>query len=94
MVKTVYVKFDKLLGETPSAYLLKIWDKEIWFPKRCCHQFILNKKLGGNMRIPAWLYIDKFGCEPDEEDITEVIIKHIPERKEKVSNNIINELNK
>jgi hypothetical protein len=92
MVKTVYVKFDKLLGETPSAYLLKIEDKEIWFPARCCYNFILNNKLGGNMRIPAWLYIDRFGCEPDETDAGEEIIRHVPEPKEQVCSNIIKEL--
>jgi hypothetical protein len=92
MVKTVYVKFDKLLGETPSAYLLKIENRELWFPARCCYNFILNKKLGGNMQIPTWLYLDRFGCEPGEEDIAEEIIRHVPTPINKVSNNIIKEL--
>jgi hypothetical protein len=91
MVRMVYVKFDKMLGKTPGAYLLKIGDKEIWFPVRCCHQFILNKKLGGNMQIPAWLYIDRFGCEPDEIALDEVVI-HVPEPKEKIEHNLITEL--
>jgi hypothetical protein len=68
-----------MYGETPRAFLLLIEGQEMWFPKRFCRNFILNKKLGGNMEIPAWLYREKFGREPDEEDATLIVEHHIPE---------------
>lgn len=86
MIKTVFVKFDKLMGETPLAFLLKFgYDNQIWFPKKLCRNFILNKKLGGNMVIPTWLYIEKFGQEPDESEAETIIIHHVPEKKEPVN---------
>lgn len=85
MITKVLVRFDKLHGETPLAVLLSINHAEYWFPKRFCRNFILNKKLGGNMVIPAWLYREKFGCEPPEEDAETIIEKHIPSRKEPIN---------
>lgn len=84
MIAKVFVRFDKMYGETPRAFLLLIEGQEMWFPRRFCYNFILNKKLGGNMEIPAWLYREKFGREPDEEDATVIVEKHIPERIEPI----------
>ena len=53
---------------------------------------IINKKLGGNVVIPIWLYRNKFGCEPDESMIETTITRHTPEKKQKVTSNEINEL--
>ena len=89
MISSVLIKFDKLLGETPRALLLRIGSSEYWFPKRFCKRFILNKKLGGNTIIPTWLFREKFGCEPDIEDAETIIEKHIPE---KINNNNIKPL--
>lgn len=66
----------------------------MWFPSRFCFDFIVNKKLGGNMVIPAWLYVEKFGREPDEDEAAEMIEHHIPAKKEKVLSNEIIELRK
>jgi hypothetical protein len=92
----VRVKFDKLLGETPGAYLIKIHNAEIWLPKRECRQFVTNKKLGGWAIIPKWLYIDRFGHEPDEdEEKTETAVyRHIPGKIQPNGNNFIEELKK
>jgi hypothetical protein len=85
MVTKVFVRFDKLIGRSPKgAYLLKIDGTEMWFPFQCCYNFILNSKLGGNMVIPVWLYKEKFGCEPPDEDAAVTIERHVPERKEPV----------
>lgn len=84
-IKSVYVKFEKMKGETAQAVLLEIFGQEHWFPKRFCWQFILNKKLGGNMSIPGWLYQAKFNQEPPIEDATEIIEKHVPARVEPVT---------
>ena len=92
MITNVCIKFDKLLGETPRAYLLKIANKEMWFPSQFCWQFTTNKKLGGHTIIPTWLYIEKFGCEPDEIEAETIIEKHIPNKVEAKENNEIKEL--
>ena len=92
MITKVRVKFDKLLGETPRAYLLKFGNLEIWFPARFCWQFTTNRKLGGNMIIPTWLYKEKFGCEPDESEAETIVEHHKPEKKEAIESNEINEL--
>jgi len=94
MIIRVFVRFDKMYGETPRAFLLLIEGKEIWFPKRFCYNFILNKKLGGNMEIPAWLYREKFNEEPDEENATYTIEKHKPERKQAIDVEPLKELSK
>ena len=60
-IKSVKIQFDKLLAETHGAYLIKICSDQIWIPKKLCRRMLTNKKLGGNVSIPAWLYIEKFG---------------------------------
>lgn len=89
-IKTVFIKFDKLLGETPAAYLLQFGKyggaPQYWFPKKLCRDFILNKKLGGNCVIPTWLYREKFGQEPDESDAETIVERHVPEPKEPLTN--------
>ena len=92
MITKVRVKFDKLLGETPRAYLLRFGNSEIWMPSQLCCKFTTNKKLGGHTVIPTWLYKEKFGCEPDENDAETIVEKHKPEHKESVMSNEINEL--
>lgn len=94
MIATVLIKFDKLLGQTPKAYLLRINGVDMWFPARFCRNFITNKKLGGNTIIPTWLFKEKFGYEPDECDAETVITHHTPELREKVVSNEIEELAK
>jgi hypothetical protein len=80
MIAKAYVRFDKLKGETGKAVLLQIGYTEYWFPKKLCFNFILNKKLGGNMSIPTWLYENIFGQSPSEDEATEIVVKHIPNK--------------
>ncbi len=94
IIKRVRIKFEKLFGETPKAFLVKINNGEYWFPWRYTYNFTVNKKLGGHFECPAWLYKEKFGREPDESIATLMIEKHTPEKKEKVLSNEINELRK
>lgn len=49
------IRFDKLLGETPKAYLIKVCNKQSWLPKSMCKNFITNKKLGGNVELPTFI---------------------------------------
>ena len=69
MITRVRIKFDKLVGETKRAYLLRFGNEEIWFPIKMCRNFITNRKLGGNMVVPVWLYKEKFGHDPNESEI-------------------------
>ena len=85
MITRVLVKFEKMRGETSLAVLLLINHIEYWFPKRFCWNFTLNKKLGGNMIIPTWLYREKFGNDPEDEDAAMIVEKHIPEPKEPIN---------
>lgn len=94
MNNQVMVRFTKMQAETDKAILVKIFQTQYWFPKRFCRNFTLNKKLGGHITIPEWLYIEKFGHEPPEEDITFKVEHHVPEKKRPVENNTIKDLKK
>ena len=55
---------------------------------------IINNKLGGNVQIPEWLYIEKLGYAPPENDYTYKVETHIPEKIDPVENNTIKDLKK
>lgn len=81
MINQVLLRFDKFQHETQKAYLIKIGSTEHWLPKRFCKRFITNKKLGGNVTIPAWLYEKVTGIAQEDipmEDATVIVEKHIP----------------
>ena len=87
MVKSVRIQFDKFLHDTGRAYLIKIGNEEHWLPKKLCRNLVVNKKLGGNLSIPTFLFNDKFGGNIEDasfasEDL--IIEKHVPQRKEPV----------
>lgn len=99
MIKSARIKFDKLLGETPRAYFIKFNGKQVWIPKSMSRNFITNKKLGGNVVLPAFILNDILGFDINERETdliepTYIVTKHTPERKEPVQNNTINELKK
>lgn len=88
------LRFTKYETATAKAYLVKLHHKELWLPKRFCRNLIINKKLGGNVQIPEWLYIEKLGQEPPEADYTYIVTKHVPEKIEPKENNTIQKLKK
>ncbi len=94
MNNTVRIKFDKFYSETSRAYLISIYNQEVWLPKKMCRSFITNKKLGGNVVIPEWLYKEKFGCEPSDEMYETIVEHHTPEKMQPVENNLIKELDR
>jgi hypothetical protein len=83
-IKSVKVQFDKLLGETPAAYLLRFGMEEIWIPRKLAWKMVVNNKLGGNLVIPTWLYKEKFGEDPDTSMADTIIEKHTPARIEPI----------
>lgn len=82
------LRFDKFLHETQKAYLIRVGPTEHWLPKKLCRRFITNKKLGGNVSIPAFLY-ERITGESIEDaptaDADYIIEKHKPERIEPVT---------
>ena len=88
------LRFTKYETATEKAYLVKLHHTEMWLPKRFCRNLITNKKLGGNVQIPEWLYVEKIGNAPPEEDYTYKIEKHIPKKIERLKNNTIKKLKK
>lgn len=84
MITTVRIKFEKLLADTGKAILIRVFNQEIWLPKKMCRNLITNKKLGGNVVIPTWLANEK-GIQFDDSDADTIIEKHIPVKVEPVN---------
>lgn len=82
-VKSAIIKFEKLLHQTDRAYLIQVHNKEHWIPKKLCRNFITNKKLGGNVSIPVFLYERITGIpvgEIDLKDATCIVEVHVPQK--------------
>ena len=89
-IKSVMLRFDKFLHETPKAYLVRIGSEETWLPKKLCRNFITNKKLGGNVSIPTFLYEKITGIQAEEiptMDADYIVEKHIPNKLEPINTN-------
>jgi len=86
-IKSLMLRFDKFLHATEKAYLIRVGSTEHWIPKKLCRNFITNKKLGGNVSIPAFLYERITGESIEDAPISDadfIVEKHIPERKEPI----------
>jgi len=79
-IKSVSIKFRKLLHETDKAILVRLMNnKEHWIPKKLCRKLVVNKKLGGNVHIPAFFY-KKMGYKATD-DIADIsIVHHVPKK--------------
>lgn len=97
MIKSARIKFDKLLGETSKAYLIRIDRDEHWIPKSQCRRFITNHKLGGNVEISTFIINRMFDIDiniycPDFVKPTWVIVNHTPDKLEPIQDNTIQDL--
>lgn len=99
MIKAARIKFDKLKGETPKAFLIQINREEHWIPKSQCRNFTTNNKLGGHVELPAFILNDMFDIDinamevlPDNIKPTWVVEHHEPTKIEPLENNTIKEL--
>jgi hypothetical protein len=99
MIKSARIKFEKLKGETPKAFLIQIASGEHWIPKSQCRNFTTNNKLGGHVELPAFIINRMLNIDINEiEDLPEgikpswIVEKHQPEAVKPLENNIINEL--
>lgn len=97
MIKSAMVRFDKLLAETPKAYLVRIEMIEYWVPKSLCKRFVTNNKLGGNIILPTF-FINKMLDIDINIDLPKfitpewIIEKHIPEKINPLKSNDIKDL--
>jgi hypothetical protein len=85
MIKSVMLRFDKFLHATDKAYLLRVGDSEHWLPKRLCRNLITNKKLGGNVSVPTFIYERVTGIKAKDipmSDADYIIEKHVPAKIE------------
>lgn len=99
MIKSARIKFDKLKGETPKAFLIQINREEHWIPKSMCKRFTTNNKLGGHVELPAFIINRMFDIDineiddlPDNIKPTWIVEHHEPKKIEPLENNTINEL--
>lgn len=99
MIKTARVKFDKLLGTTLKACLIRVSSDEYWIPKSLCKNFVTNNKLSGSVVLPTFLVNKMFNIDINNLEflpnyiIPELIIEtHIPEKFTPVEDNSIQDL--
>jgi len=101
MIKAARIKFDKLKGETPKAYLIQVGNQEHWIPKSLCRKFTTNKKLGGHVELPTFIINRMFDTDINQSELyhnfitpTWEVIHHTPEKVTPVENNTIERLKK
>ena len=99
MIKSAKIKFDKQVGETPHAYLIRIESEDYWIPKSCCYGFRTNNQLKGSVELPTLIINRMFDIDinemeelPDNIKPTYIVEKHEPIKIEPLENNTINEL--
>ena len=78
-IKSVRIKFDKLLHDTGKAILVSIGNKEHWLGYFMIKNLVVNKKLGGHFSISPNICEEK-GIYYDESMADCYIKKHIPEK--------------
>lgn len=79
IIKSVRIKFDKLLHDTVKAILVSIGNNEHWLGHFMINNLIVNKKLGGHFSISPKI-CDEKGIYYDEDMVDVYIEKHIPEK--------------
>lgn len=90
-IKSIKIKFDKYVHETPRAYLVKFMQQEIWLPKKLCRGFAVHgNDMHGVVSIPTFLYEKITGETVDEEfnshyaESDWIVTKHKPEKIEPI----------
>lgn len=79
MIKSVRIKFEKMLHDTGKAILIRVNGSEHWIPKKLCRNLIINKKLGGNVCVPTFI-IEKIGLNIEDCEVDFEIIHHKPKK--------------
>lgn len=99
MIISATIRFDKLLGETPKACLVKVYNNQYWIPKSLCRNFIINKKLGGSVVLPTFVINRMLSLDINHIDSLPSFITpyceveyHLPKHREPETDNTIKEL--
>jgi hypothetical protein len=79
MIKSVRIKFEKILHDTGRAILVRINGDDHWLPKKLCRNLIINNKLGGNVCVPVFL-LEKIGLNVEDFTPDIEINHHTPEK--------------
>jgi len=83
-IKSVRLKFSKLLGETAKAIHFYLYDDSMhWIPKKLCRKLVVNKKLGGHVCIPTFWYEKMMDEKPTMDIADTVVIHHTPVKADK-----------
>lgn len=110
MIKNVKVRFDKWHHSTAKAHLLTYRGEQVWLPKKLCWNFqIAGNDLHAWATIPSFLFEKITGHKVDDvykeegeaglkrifnAEAGTIVEHHVPEHKEPVENNFIQELKK
>ena len=81
-IKSVRIKFEKLLHDTGRAIYVRIDNEDHWLGYFMFKTLVVNNKLGGNLIIQTKYCIEK-GIYYDESNASEFIKRHIPEKVNK-----------
>ena len=86
-IKSLMLRFNRFHHATEKAYLIEVGNTEHWVPKKLAWNLTINKKLGGHITVPTWLYEKVTGIKTEdvpECDAALIVEKHVPERKEPI----------
>ncbi len=101
IIKSIRIKFDKLVAQTGKANLIRIDGIEHWIPSKLCFNLSTKNNLSGSVEIPPFIYEIIFECDlsklSDEEkkNISSWYVeKHEPKKINPIQNNVIEDLKK
>ena len=85
IIKSIRIKFDKLVAQTGKANLIRIDNLEHWIPSKLCFKLSIKNNLSGSVEIPPFIYEKIFDCDlskltdQEKKNISSWYVeKHIP----------------
>lgn len=75
IIKSIRIKFDKLVAQTGKANLIRIDNLEHWIPSKLCYNLSTKNNLSGSIEIPSFIYEKIFNCNLS--DLSDAEKKHI-----------------
>lgn len=101
IIKSIRIKFDKLVAQTGKANLIRIYGIEHWIPSKLCFNLSIKNNLSGSMDIPSFIYERIFDydlsilTDQEKKNIASWYVeKHEPKKINPVQNNVIEDLKK
>jgi len=107
-IEKVKIRFNKFHCETEKAYRVEYRGVAMWIPKRFCWDLqVAGNDLHAWAVVPAWKFKEITGNDINELandygtkglrdvfdcQVSQIVERHVPEKKQVLDNNIINEL--